>query len=97
MLSTKTDFESLGMGITALGGWVEFQGQNIWVSMLATSETRRGQKRDWCVSAEHHVKGKGVVRVMCQQHGFRYEAADAALAELLNQLAGAAAPQTLAA
>jgi hypothetical protein len=92
MINTKTAFENVGMGFSVAGGW--HNGE--WVALMATSEGR-GQRRTWCVSGDFVRGGKPVRVTITKVACFRYEAADIVLAELVELMAGNAAPAALAA
>jgi hypothetical protein len=89
MINTKTDFEAIGMGFSIAAGWVRIENNNFWITLTATtSGGRAAQKKDWGVLASYLPKGatKAITADCTIVKGFRYEAADQALAALVNVL-----------
>lgn len=83
MINTKTDFETIGMGFSLASGWVEIDGVNEWVVLTACAAGRT-KKRNWAVFAEYTKDGVQHKAEAEVKDGYRYEAADVALAELIG-------------
>lgn len=86
-INTKTGFDNIGMGISAVGGWVNGE----WVSLSAISEGK-GQRRTWHVIGDFRRNNAPVRVEITKVNCFRYEAADEAIAALVELMGERAAP-----
>ena len=83
-------FENVGMGIALASDWFVIDGKRYWISFMSTSEGR-GHRRTWHVRATHYPKndarnGPGWKADCSKRDCFRYEAADEALAALIDHI-----------
>jgi len=91
MTTTKAlRFENVGMGIALAADYFPVKGDRKWIDFMSTSEGR-GQRRTWHVTANHYPNGlvtggKGIRVTITMRDCYRYEAAAAALAELVNHI-----------
>jgi hypothetical protein len=85
-IDTKTAFDAIGMGFSMASGWMTINGAREWVCLTACAKGR-ANRRDWSVTAEYG-SGKSRREASCfKPNSFRYEAADAAIAALIETTA----------